>query len=189
MMASGERTRERAPSRSTGGEQPLAQPVWTLVEKAAKKGAYRDVLVPVDFSAESVAAVKAAMSVAPDATITLLHAYEVAFEGLLRRADVSPATVEDLRLAAHSDALVRLYEIAKRHSWPARRFRSVVVPGPAAPAILNEALESGTDLIAIGSRRRGVLERLLSASVTRQVLAQAHSDVLIARWPPKTSTF
>ena len=187
MIDASGRIRGRTSLRSTGAEHAQVQPVWTLVAKTAPKGAYRNVLVPIDFSAESVAAVKAAMSVAPDASITLLHAYEVPFEGLLRRADVAQSTVEDLRLDAQADALARLYGIATSHSWPGRRFRSVAVPGAPAPAILNEAFEGGADLIAIGSRTRSVFERLLVGSVTLRVLAQAHSDVLIARWPPNTT--
>lgn len=155
-----------------------------LVVNGPPKEAYRNVLVPIDFSAESEAAVPAALSIAPEATITLLHAYEVPFEGLLRRAEVLPSAVEDLRQDAHADALSRLYGIAMRHAWPARQFRSVAVHGRAARAILNEALESGTDLIAMARRSRSLLERLFIGSVTRRVLAETQSDVLIANLLP-----
>jgi nucleotide-binding universal stress UspA family protein len=155
-----------------------------LVVNGPPKEAYSNVLVPIDFSAESEAAVPAALAIAPEASITLLHAYDVPFEGLLRRAEVAPSAVEDLRLEAHADALSRLYGIATRYSWPARRFRSVAVRGTAARAILNEALESGTDLIAMARRSRSLLERLFIGSVTRRVLAETQSDVLIANLVP-----
>ena len=155
-----------------------------LVVKTPPRDAYRNVLVPIDFSADSIAAVGAALSIAPDASITLLHAYDAPLEGLLRRTDVATSTVEALRQDARTDALARLYDIAISFSWPARRFRSVVVRGHPARAILDEALASGTDLVAIGRRGRSLLERLFVGSVTRQVLAESQCDVLVARPPP-----
>jgi nucleotide-binding universal stress UspA family protein len=51
--------------------------------------------------------------------------------------------------------------------------------GDAADAIVEVAEERGADLVVVGSRELGHLERVLSQSVSRAVARQASCDVLI----------
>jgi nucleotide-binding universal stress UspA family protein len=51
--------------------------------------------------------------------------------------------------------------------------------GEPAETILEVASTRGADLIVIGSRELGTLQRLLGQSVSQSVAAHAHTDVLI----------
>jgi len=51
--------------------------------------------------------------------------------------------------------------------------------GELAETIVAAAEESGADLIVVGSREVGVIQRLLGQSVSQSVARHAHTDVLI----------
>ena len=59
-------------------------PVLTVKQSPQK--AYQNVLVPIDFSPWSAGAIKLAQKVAPQAKLTLLHAYNVPFEAQIQIA-------------------------------------------------------------------------------------------------------
>ncbi len=52
--------------------------------------------------------------------------------------------------------------------------------GQPAAAIL-DAARDGADLVAVGSRHRGLIKRLLFGSVSAQVVVEAPCDVLVVR--------
>jgi nucleotide-binding universal stress UspA family protein len=56
---------------------------------------------------------------------------------------------------------------------------SVLAMGDAADAILELAEQRGADLIVVGTREPGFLERLVGHSVSGSVQRHAHCDVLI----------
>jgi nucleotide-binding universal stress UspA family protein len=51
--------------------------------------------------------------------------------------------------------------------------------GEPADAIVAAAEQNAADLIVVGSREVGVIQRLLGQSVSRSVASHAHADVLI----------
>jgi nucleotide-binding universal stress UspA family protein len=146
-------------------------------------GPYRSVLAPVDFSADSAAALSLARAVAPEAVVTVLHAYEVPFEGKLRHAGVSDRDIETHRADARERALGEMSAFLEPLGLPDASTRVEVVHGPAPRRILELAEALGSELIAVGKHGRSQVEDLLVGSVTLYILGYAEADVLIASAP------
>lgn len=143
--------------------------------------AYRRVLVPVDFSPWSLPALGLAQAVAPDAHLLLLHAWSVPWEGKLEVAGVDRATIDRCRQAATFEAARALEGLAAEAALPASAWSSVLVHGEPREAILDQEEQTDADLIVIGKHGRDVLRELLLGSTTRNVLAEATEDVLVAQ--------
>lgn len=155
-----------------------ARPV--LLVRQAPRGAYRRVLVAVDFSPSSSAALRLATQVAPTAQRVLLHACEVPFECKLVNADVSEASILRLRRQAAHEGHEQLQAFADAEGAAGHDLRLVVRCGDPSGVILETAEREGCDLVVVGKRGRGLVEELLLGSVTRHVLADASMDGLVA---------
>ncbi len=151
-----------------------------LIVRLAPAVRYERALIPVDFSERSQAAIALARSVAPDAELILLHAFEVPYEGHLRQAGVEESKVNELREAAREEALRRLEDLVASTGVPAASIRTVLVYGQPASGILEQVQSLECDLIAMGKQGLGTMEELVLGSVTRQVVEHAPCDVLIA---------
>lgn len=151
-----------------------------MVRQSVHEG-YRRVLVPVDFSSWSADAVALARRLAPDATLVLMHAVEVPFEGKLRYAGVGEAALQAYRDGARSEAAERLRALAEQSGLPPTQLR-LSMPAGADPWVLvaQEEQEHDCDLIVIGKHGRNALEELLLGSTTRMVLAECTADVLVS---------
>lgn len=156
-----------------------ARPV--LLARQPSHGAYRRVLVPVDFSAWSDAAVQIASRVAPGATFVLMHAVEMPFEGKLRHAGVADGAIAQYRDQVRDDAHRRLADLAQRADLPPDRCTMVTPQGrdPWVQIVLQE-MEQDCDLIVIGKHGHNALEDLLLGSTTKMVIAESAVDVLVA---------
>ena len=73
---------------------------------------YRRILVPVDFSEWSRSAIELARQIAPEASLVLMHAVELPFEGKMRTAGVAEDTVMRYRDTARREAQQRLRGVA-----------------------------------------------------------------------------
>lgn len=149
-----------------------------VVRRPAPRG-YRQVLIPVDFSARSLKAIEVARRLAPKAALVLLHTFEVPFEGRLRHAGVSEQELAALRASAQREGETRMAELIARAGLPAAALHSLVLYGDPSVQILEHERLQGSELIVIGKRGQNSLEDLLLGSVTKQILSQAQSDVLV----------
>lgn len=149
-----------------------------VVRRAAYHG-YRRVLIPVDFSARALKAIRMVMALAPQAELVLLHAFEVPFEGLLRHSGVGEDELALLRAQAGREAGEQMAELIAAAGLEPDSVRAVLVHGEASVHILDQEQLQGCELIAIGKRGQGPLEELLLGSVTRHILTQAQGDVLV----------
>jgi nucleotide-binding universal stress UspA family protein len=154
-----------------------------LAVKQRPQGAYRRVLVPVDFSAHAETAAQTAHRWLPDADIILLHAFEVDIEGTLRFASIAEEQIHQYRVRAREDALDAMAQFVDRLSIPAGQLTRLVVHGAPTLRILEHEQSLDVDLIAMGKHGQSTLEELLLGSVTKHVLAYCSSDVLVAGHP------
>lgn len=150
-----------------------------LVVKRAPATPYRSVLVPVDFSASSLAALQFAHALAPDARLVVMHAYEAPFEGRLAVAGVQEQHLREYRDHARAEALEHMNALCVQAADAGRRARQVLVHGPAAACILEQEDEHDCDLVVMGRQGQSAAEDLLLGSVSRRVLAEAEADVLV----------
>jgi nucleotide-binding universal stress UspA family protein len=154
-----------------------------LAVKQRPHGAYRRVLVPVDFSDHSAAAAQTAHRWLPDAEIILLHAYEVDIEGTLRFANIDDEQIHEYRVRAREEALDAMTEFVDKLSIPPARLTRLVVHGAPTLRILEHEQSLDADLIAMGKHGQSTLEELLLGSVAKHVIAYCSCDVLVAGRP------
>ena len=141
------------------------------------------VLVPLDFSEESDAALEYAAGLAErvGASLHLLHVYEdpMMTSGALA-ADMYVPISDDLRETLLADARTRLVERANK--LPDRVHPTTdVYTGPVASAITAFANEQHIDLIVMGTHGRGGMAHLLLGSVAERVVRTAPCPVLTVR--------
>jgi nucleotide-binding universal stress UspA family protein len=153
-------------------------PVLTVKQSPLKK--YQNVLVPIDFTPWSLGAIRLALTVAPQAKLTLLHAYEVPFEGQMRIAGESEESIRGYRDKICQEVGARLYQTAMDAGITKVNWHPLVIHGNAVQRILEQEEEQGADLVVLGKHGHGMVEELLLGSNTRQILTHAQCDVLIA---------
>lgn len=156
-----------------------ARPV--LMVRQTPHEPYRRVLVPLDFSPWSATAIALARQVAPRATLVLMHAVEVPFEGKLRLAGVADGVVAQYRAAARHEAQQKLRELTAHAELAADRFR-MITPEGADPwmTIVQQEQEHDCELIVIGRQGRHAMDELLLGSTTRMVISECSADVLVS---------
>jgi nucleotide-binding universal stress UspA family protein len=164
---------------STSSSLLRKSPCPVLVVKEPARSAYRRMLVAVDFSPGSVATVRWARRLAPGAALTLLHVFDVPFEGMLHLAGLPDDVVERYRIDERARSLQRMRELATEAQLGPGDHTSVVLHGNATRTILSEARRHGCDLVVMGKHGTHVTEDLLLGSVTQRVLAESTHDVLV----------
>lgn len=157
-------------------EKPL------LVVRRGVTGPYQHVIVPIDFSANSLLGLDMALDFAPQATITIVHAYEVPYESTLQLAGMPDLQLNGYRLHAQRRAQARISELIAARPQHKDRILRVVEHGDPAPLILSETERIQADLIVIGKSGQSTVEKFLLGSVSRHIVADALADVLVV--PP-----
>lgn len=150
-----------------------------LVTKRPPQGPYRRILVPVDFSAPSVRALRTAMLVAPKADITVVHGCSVPFEGKLQLAGIAEELVDRYSRQAREEAQQKITSLIREAGGDMQHFYREVKPSEASPLILTKEAVLGADLIAIGKHGQSMVEEWFLGSVTRHILSNSKCDVLV----------
>ena len=117
---------------------------------------------------------------APDADIVLMHAFHIPLEGKMRYAQLDQETIQRYQVIAKQDAFEKLQSLRDRAGLPADKTWLVVSEGDAATRITEQEQECDCDLIVMGKHGEDAIEEMLLGSVTKRVLAESHSDVLIS---------
>lgn len=156
-----------------GSEQPM------LVVRKPAQAPYHRVLVPVDFSPCSAAAVEAAMKLAPQADIILLHVFVLPFESKLRFAGISEAEVTEYRLTCRQQAEREMASFMQGLPQHSRPFVSRLEYGNAPEVILEMVDQEAGDLIVMGRYGKSGIGQMLLGSVTEYVATTSDSDIMV----------
>ncbi len=151
-----------------------------LVVKQTAQHSYQRVLVPVDFSSASLSAVKAAMTIAPQAEITLLNVFQIPLENQMRFAGISDAELALYRSSSKEKAGQDMQAfLAQIGDWAKVPFIKLEY-GVAPEIILAQADDLACDLIVMGRHGKSDLGHFLLGSVTEYVSTQCECDILVA---------
>ncbi|PKO89729.1 MAG: universal stress protein [Betaproteobacteria bacterium HGW-Betaproteobacteria-12] len=151
-----------------------------LVVKQPPHESYQRALVAIDFSPASLAALRLVRHLAPGATLVLLHAVELPFEGKMQYANVDDEIIRRYRQEAQQEAVRKLRELAAGEQLPLPATRLLALPGKPARLLLEHEQEEDCDLIVVGKHGVNVVEELLLGSTTKHVLGEAQGDVLVS---------
>jgi nucleotide-binding universal stress UspA family protein len=154
-----------------------------LVVKAPVEGAYRRVLVPIDFTAPSEAAVQVAARLTRDGDMHMFHAINAHREAVLRDAEVPAHVIREHRLRQEVGTIARMRRKAAGLGLDSTRMAYAVGHGHPVWSTLGHARELGADLIVAGKQGRSTLGEFLLGSVSRRVLAESSCDMLIVPQP------
>ena len=152
-------------------------PVPVLIVRRKAETPYRRVLVAVDFQSDPNGALNYAQALAPGASLNLVHAYHVPFDGKMRYGSAASDVIDFYRAEARATAVRRMGELvsARAPSIP------VIVHGNPAPKLLEMERALGVDLIVAIKRKRSFTEALLLESVTSKLLERSQCDVLVVQ--------
>ncbi len=145
---------------------------------------FQKILVPIDFSDHSSAALDLAIDLARSygATLHLLHCYPIDPGAISPYGLVLPEGFDrDVREAAGRE-LAPWAEKASAAKVAVEEHLSSMFP---AEAIARRAEEIGADLIVMGTRGLSGLRHVLLGSIAERVLRLAHCPVLTVKAPEK----
>lgn len=151
-----------------------------LVVRQTPHEPYRRTLVALDFSAWSLPSLSLARRVAPHAHLVLMSAFEIPFEDKLRFAGVDDRTIGEYRRQARLDTAARLDAFAHDAGLKAGQWTQCVAEGDASLCIVEKAQEQECDLVVLGKHGQSAAEDLLLGSVTKHVLAEGSTDLLVS---------
>ncbi|MBE0543047.1 MAG: universal stress protein [Verrucomicrobia bacterium] len=139
----------------------------------------RTILVPVDFSERSRAALNYAVTLAQDfgGSLMVLHV----LDPLLAAGRLDSARLRQLKSSSRDEAAKQLRALSCELVKSGVRTELLLRNGPATDIIVAFAIARKADLIIMGSQGRTGLRRLLIGSVAERVVRHAHCPVLVVR--------
>lgn len=152
-----------------------------LVVRSPIDAPYRRCLVGIDFSQASVSALAAAVDVAPDAALDLVHAFSLTGWKKLHRAGASELDRRELARSIEQNATERLSELLASQGLSRADVAVLVQEGSAATLICRLAKQRHVDLIAVGASGTSALRQVLLGVVAEHAIRDAHCDVLAVR--------
>jgi nucleotide-binding universal stress UspA family protein len=155
-----------------------------LVVRGAATRPYRRPLVAVDLSDVSRSVLEAALLVVEDvASLRLMHAYHVPFEGIVATSS-SRSELAAFRRHYRDEARQRLsafIDATASDGGRALGHEVSVRHGEPSGVIVQEIARRGSDLLVVGTHGRTGLSHLVFGSVAQSLLDHAPCDVLVLR--------
>jgi nucleotide-binding universal stress UspA family protein len=150
-----------------------------LVVKQDPASQYRRVLVPVDLSEHSQAALRFARVLAPAAEICVFYAVDSPATGILRNAGASERSIAEYQAEEGREAREQMSKLMAEASAQPLPVVHLVQSGDPRVRISATAVSYSADLIVMGKRGRSALAEYFVGGVTRYTLVRAHCDVAI----------
>ncbi|MEM7343938.1 MAG: universal stress protein [Chloroflexota bacterium] len=150
--------------------------VPVLVVRDAVTAPYRRVLVPVDLSSHSKAAMRLAAQLAPGGEVHLVHATHEPFKGFLG-AETLRQHVRDEQAQFSKSLEGDMAALSAEFGAGAPSFQVHMRVGDVAVVIRNEVERMKPDLLALGTHGRSGLAQAILGSVAEDLLADAPVDV------------
>ena len=145
--------------------------------------AFKELLVPTDFSEYSVRAIDYGVEIAEkfSSHVTLIYVVEP----LLQAADLTWTTVdfEELNKAHNEAARKQLDKLVAERIPKGIDCDAVILFGRAFVEILKFAKERNADLIVMATHGRGAISHLLMGSTAEKVVRKANCPVLTVKHP------
>lgn len=152
-----------------------------LMANGVPAGPYGGVLLTTDFSAHSRHAITEAerCGLLTGVRTAIVHAYMDPAGGMLGRSNLSRPQLEAhmAELAASANAGLRDF-LAESGLSGTQAYCDFAAVSPAA-AILERARQKASDLVVVGTRGAGALQRVLLGSVAEDILRNATIDVFV----------
>jgi universal stress protein E len=155
--------------------------VPVLVANRDGSADYRHVLVAVDLSVDSAAALAAAkaLGLLQAVPIEILHVFDPMARGLVSMATHSPQAVEHYVAMSRQEASDALAAFLSTVDFAGVEYTVRVLEGPPAATITQAA--QGAGLVVVGTRGRTGAARVFLGSVAEFVVRSVDADVLVAR--------
>jgi universal stress protein E len=167
---------------STIAEKVLrARQAPVLIVRDQPRGAYRRILLALDFSDASAYALRAAeaMMIGEPADAAIVHAFEPPYEGMLAYAGTAQNSLDTYIRGWNRVARSTMLDFLQQHSDDPMRYQLVLQQARAVPAILQLAERMSAELLVMGTRAHGRLRSALLGSTAGRILHTAPCDVLI----------
>lgn len=150
--------------------------VSVLVVKNRPRAPYQHILAGTDFTEESRFGLVMATRMFPEATIALMHAFEMPYRSLMTDSQLS----RDFSAMERETINSFVDESGLR---PDVRQRIITMTEHGAPAVMlsKYAMERGADLTVIGAYSRSLAFHLLVGGTARRIVDAVPSDVLVVR--------
>ena len=144
---------------------------------------FKHIVCAIDFSESSIDALTWSLSLAEeaDAHLALLHVLEVPPELRLSTTTVSSENLDELHLAVRAATLTRLRSLVPSTAAAFCSVETATAAGAAGREVLKFAADRHADLIVMGARGQGAVERMVFGSKTLDVVRGARCPVLAIR--------
>lgn len=145
------------------------------------------ILIAVDWSDETFAAVQAVGRMYCPDEVALIHAVDVTpFESPVFAPHIAKAAYADVRDAMVQSGEQLLEQTAALAPAGVKSTRRLCELGSPADVILDAARTAAADLLVLGTRSRGKIAELLLGSVSHRVLLHAPCSTLLVKKPLKS---
>ena len=144
-------------------------------------GAYRRIMVGVDFSIYSRRAVEFAIKFVPDGEFHLVHAYDVPFSGFLYGRETQEQVSKQHEIQFHKMIDDEMAAFLSGFAPETPKLERVMKQGSAREVIHQQVGQIKPDLLVIGTHGRTGVAHALLGSVAEDLLSDPPCDVLAVR--------